>query len=199
MAAGSSTRGFTLIELLIAVAIVGVLASVALPTFNNFVMQSKRSEAYANLGTLYLLAQSYYQNGHAAKGITANAAGGCLVGVTPYAAGPPMPPTSEKRTFDFSSEEAYAALGFQPASPVYYTYFMISRLGGSDIEYGCGNQDLWGDWAYEFVAFGDLDGDGRVSGQGLSVGLESDGTMRRGGAIGELPTGWIPGLDIESE
>lgn len=47
--------GFTLIELLITVAIIGILASVAYPSYTDFVMRSNRSEAqrelmrYANL------------------------------------------------------------------------------------------------------------------------------------------------------
>ena len=47
--------GFTLIELLITVAIIGILASVAYPSYTDYVMRSNRSEAqrelmrYANL------------------------------------------------------------------------------------------------------------------------------------------------------
>ena len=42
-------NGFTLIELLIAVVILGIMASIAVPNFGTFVRSSQRSAAYNNL------------------------------------------------------------------------------------------------------------------------------------------------------
>lgn len=41
--------GFTLVELMIAVAIIGILASVALPSYRNYVMRANRSAAQSHM------------------------------------------------------------------------------------------------------------------------------------------------------
>lgn len=45
--------GFTMIELLIVVAIIGVLATIGIPTFKKMIQKSKKSEAKVALGALY--------------------------------------------------------------------------------------------------------------------------------------------------
>jgi type IV pilus assembly protein PilE len=54
------SRGFTLVELMIVVAILGILAAIAIPTYRNYVSSAKRSEAKANLETLRLLEEQYF-------------------------------------------------------------------------------------------------------------------------------------------
>jgi type IV pilus assembly protein PilE len=56
-------RGFTLIELLIGLVVVGILAAIALPAFNNSIRKSRRSDAFAALSALQQ-AQERWRGNH---------------------------------------------------------------------------------------------------------------------------------------
>ncbi len=52
-------RGFTLIELMIVVAIVGILASIAIPNFMRYQAKSRQAEVKLNLGGIFIAETSY--------------------------------------------------------------------------------------------------------------------------------------------
>src|SRR2546430_13421588 len=54
-------QGFTLIELMIVVAIVGILAAIAIPAYQDYVARSKVSEAMAALGACKTSVTEYVQ------------------------------------------------------------------------------------------------------------------------------------------
>ena len=55
-------KGFTLIELMIAVAVVGILAMIALPSYNDYIRRANISEATAALGTMRTKLEQYFQD-----------------------------------------------------------------------------------------------------------------------------------------
>jgi prepilin-type N-terminal cleavage/methylation domain-containing protein len=55
-------RGFTLIELLVVVAIIGILAAIAVPNYNDYITRSKITEAVASLSDLRVRMEQYYQD-----------------------------------------------------------------------------------------------------------------------------------------
>ena len=52
-------EGFTLVELMVVVAIIGVLASIALPQYNKFTAKARQSEVRVALGATYTVEQAF--------------------------------------------------------------------------------------------------------------------------------------------
>lgn len=52
--------GYTLVEMMIVVALLGILAAVAIPTYRGYVNSGKEAEAKAGLSTIALLEEQYF-------------------------------------------------------------------------------------------------------------------------------------------
>jgi type IV pilus assembly protein PilE len=66
--------GFTLIEIMIVVAIIGIISAIAIPSYTQYVLRGKLSEAHANLLTLRTQAEQYFQDNRTFVGFPCAAA-----------------------------------------------------------------------------------------------------------------------------
>jgi prepilin-type N-terminal cleavage/methylation domain-containing protein len=138
------SRGFTLIELMIVVAIIGILASVAIPSFINYQLTSKRAEAFANLNALAKAQKSYYAEFNTYVGVLSEPLGGTGI-----------PPNALKRD-SASINGAFAAVGWLPEGDVFFDY--DTSVPGP-LGLGC----VCAASCFTATAYGDLDGDGLLS------------------------------------
>ena len=147
---GKRARGFTLIEVMVAVAIVGILATLAIPAFISYMARSKTAEASQNIDQMYKLAAVYYTRDLSGQGTNSAVTGYCIVG---SAGRTPDVPLKEKQDLDITAADdpELLALRFSVADLVYFSY------GETSLGAGCGN--VPSSQLYTFFANGDLDGD----------------------------------------
>lgn len=114
-------RGFTLIEMLIVVAIVGILAAVAYPSYNTSIRKSRRADAVAALTKVQQAQERWRSNNPA---YAANA-----VLTTAYPGGLGIPSTTEK---------GYYTIAISGDSAVAYTVTATAVAGTSQVkDTGC--------------------------------------------------------------
>ena len=132
--------GFTLVELMIVVVILGVLAAVALPSFNRYVRRSRTTEAVTNIQRIFA-AQVTYNNQ-----IHERSVNGHFVNAP---ATPARAPNSGKYPANialWAGIAEWTELGFAMEGAHYFQYESPGNTAG-----------------FTASAHGDLDGDGSLS------------------------------------
>ncbi|MGA8262336.1 MAG: pilin [Arenicellales bacterium] len=136
-------QGFTLIELMIVVAIIGVLAAIAIPEYQNYVIRAKISEVIHMAGPPKLAMADYYFN--KGKWPTSRQEAGFAqidaqyVGVTTVALGIPPDPNY------ISLQINTSAVGI-PAAEVPSKFFidLHPSVAAGSIKWHCNGADLSG-------------------------------------------------------
>jgi type IV pilus assembly protein PilE len=74
------TRGFTLIEIMIVVVIVGILAAIAIPQYQDYVIRSRIMPAIQGLSSRQVQMEQCYQDNHTYAPATVPTSGPCFRG-----------------------------------------------------------------------------------------------------------------------
>jgi type II secretory pathway pseudopilin PulG len=151
-----------MIELMITVALIGILATIAIPSFMVYQLRSKRSEAFSNLAAIARTQIAY----ESTNGVY------WLAGAMP---GPvPLP---RKRNWTAAAEAAFGPLGWTPEGNVYFDYDSNTGVGG-----GCTCTGP----CFTATAYGELDGDSAVSAV-LYAHPDANGNFCPAAVTGDLP------------
>ena len=166
----SRKAAFTLMELMVAVAILGVLAAIAVPSFIGYVRRARTGEATLTLGTLYGAAAALYSAEHAGREINSVIVTSCVAEPNTLT---PATPNPNKQPF--KGGPGFDQLSFRQAEYVSFGYGITSIGNPGGIT--CFSNPSASPAVYTFYARGDLDGDGTYSTFDLAVAADAQNEL----------------------
>ena len=127
--------GFSLLELMIAVVIIGILATIAIPQFMAYQLRSKSAEVKSNLAAIVVAEEAYFSEF------------GVYVSAAPEPVAVPGP---QLAAFDDVNSDFFE-IGFAPEGSVYFSYGVLASTdeagftadAGADIDAN-GIVQFWG-------------------------------------------------------
>ena len=130
----ASQRGFTLIEVMIVVVVIGILASIAMPAYTDYVKRGKAVEATSELASARVRMEQYFQDNRTYVGGPCPAAGkyftyACVVTATTYTI-TATNSAADMNGFGFTINEANGKTStFDGTTPVPNTCWLTKKGG----------------------------------------------------------------------
>jgi prepilin-type N-terminal cleavage/methylation domain-containing protein len=142
----SRREGFTLIEIMIVVALIGILAAIAIPSYTTYQARSRRAEAFTNVFAIIQTSDAYYAEyqTYVTTGVPVPGGIAAIAGI-------------QKRLWNAAAEAAFAQLGWIPEGAVFYDYGTNAGTGGGS---ACSCPP---GTCVTATAYGDVDGDGALA------------------------------------
>jgi prepilin-type N-terminal cleavage/methylation domain-containing protein len=144
-------QGFTLVELMVVVAIIGILAAIAIPTYSGYIRRARASEASANLQGIRIKEESYFSEFNQYSVVTS----GRLWPVAAAACGKNQVWGNPQA----SGFTEWSDMAFRPDGPVYHRYSVYGATGTPPALAGVTWPPSFNDWWFVAEATGDLNCD----------------------------------------
>jgi len=160
MRRSKGTLGFTLTELVIAVGIIGLLASMAIPGFIRYQNKARRSEAFTNVSAIARSEKSYF------------AEQGTFFEAPTHPITTAVALNAEQHEWTAAAATDFAGLGWEPEGRVRYSYDVntgATACFGGDCQGTC----------FTATAYGDVDQDDTAA----AVVIVQSGTNAGGGNV----------------